>query len=201
MLALIAANAVPLIGVFVFRWEVFPLLLLFWSENVVIGLLNAVKILFASPAEKGQWGLKLFFIPFFCFHYGLFTFVHGIFIVTLFGGGMKAGGFPTMDTLINLVRESHLGWAFLGLFISHAISLGHNYFTRGEFRRAHVVLLMFQPYGRIIVLHVTILLGGTLMMVLKSPVAGLALLVVLKTMLDLNAHLRERERFAHMTNG
>jgi 4-hydroxybenzoyl-CoA reductase subunit beta len=51
-LALIAANLVPLAGVFLFGWEVFPLLLLFWFENVIIGFFNALKMLFATPIRS-----------------------------------------------------------------------------------------------------------------------------------------------------
>jgi hypothetical protein len=49
VVALVLANLVPLAGVFIFHWEVFPLLFLFWLENVVIGILNVLKMLFASP--------------------------------------------------------------------------------------------------------------------------------------------------------
>jgi hypothetical protein len=92
--------------------------------------------------------------------------------------------------------EQKLVWAGLGLFVSHGISFAHNYLIGGEFRRAGVQSLMTQPYGRIVVLHVTILLGGFLMMALKSPTVGLAFLVLLKTLLDLCAHLAERVKFA-----
>jgi hypothetical protein len=195
VLALVAANLVPLAGVFLFDWEVFPLLLLFWFENVIIGFFNALKMLFANPDQELQWAVKLFIVPFFCFHYGMFTFVHGIFVVALFGGGTKRG-FPGMETFFNEMLEQKLLWAVLGLFVSHGISFAHNFLIGGEFRRAGVQALMIQPYGRIVVLHVTILLGGFLMMALKSPTLGLVLLVVLKILLDLRAHLAERARFA-----
>jgi hypothetical protein len=195
-IALIAANCVPLVGVFVFRWEVFSLVFLFWFENAIIGVLNAVKMIFASPQEKAQWAAKIFLVPFFCVHYGMFTFVHGVFVIVLFGGGMKPGGFPSFATFVKTMRELNLGWAVLGLFVSHAFSLIYNYFVRGECRRAAVTALMGQPYGRIVVLHLAIILGGMLMLALKSPVFGLALLVVLKTLLDLSAHVRERAKFA-----
>jgi hypothetical protein len=195
VLALIAANLIPLAGVFLFDWEVFPLLLLFWFENVIIGFFNALKMLCAAPDQKIQWAAKLFIVPFFCFHYGMFTFVHGVFVVALFGGGAQRG-FPGPATFFNEMLEQKLLWAVLGLFASHAISFAHNYLLGGEYRRAGVQTLMMQPYGRIVVLHITILLGGFLMMALKSPTLGLALLVVLKIALDLRAHLAERAKFA-----
>ena len=197
MLALIASNVFPLVGVLVFHWEIFPLLLLFWCENVIIGFFNTLKMLCASPGEALGWAAKLFLIPFFCFHYGMFTFVHGVFVVGMFGGRFRAGSpFPDPEMLFGLVRESQLTWAVLGLFASHTVSFAHNYLGGGEYRRADVKLLLAQPYGRIVVLHLTILLGGFLMMALRSPAIGLALLVVLKVILDLRAHLRERTKFS-----
>jgi hypothetical protein len=197
ILALIAANLFPLLGVFLFHWEVFPLLLLFWCENVIIGFFNAVKMLIAGPGEATQWATKFFLVPFFCFHYGMFTFVHGIFILEIFGGKTRLSeSFPGPHTFIEAVRTNQLTWAILGLFASHAISFAHNFIIGGEFRRARTDALMGQPYGRIFILHFTILLGGFLMMALHSPAVGLALLVTLKILLDLRGHLKEREKFA-----
>jgi len=55
---------------------------------------------------------------------------------------------------------------------------------------------MGQPYGRVVVLHMTVLFGGWIVMTLGSPLAALVLLVVLKTAADLRAHKAERRRFA-----
>ena len=55
---------------------------------------------------------------------------------------------------------------------------------------------MQQPYGRVVVLHLAILGGGFLIMALKSPTAGLVLLVVLKIILDVRSHWKERRRAA-----
>src|SRR5947208_3391643 len=113
VIALVAANLVPLVGVFVFRWEVFPLLFLFWLENIVVGVSNVLKMLFAAPRDVARWAAKLFVIPFFCVHYGGFTFVHGVLVIAFFGGGLKdqRGLFLSVDTLCKLVTQNHLEWA------------------------------------------------------------------------------------------
>ena len=38
--ALVIANAIPLVGVLFLGWTVFPLVLLYWLENVVVGGFN-----------------------------------------------------------------------------------------------------------------------------------------------------------------
>lgn len=47
---------------------------------------------------------------------------------------------------------------------------------------------------RIIVMHLTIILGGFLTMLLRTPAAALLLLIALKTATDLYAHRKEHSR-------
>jgi hypothetical protein len=51
---------------------------------------------------------------------------------------------------------------------------------------------MAAPYGRIVVLHVTLIVGGFLIMSLAAPVAGVLLLVALKLGYDLLTLGRDR---------
>lgn len=137
VIALLLANLVPAIGVLALGWEVFPLLFLFWSENVIVGVFNVLKMLTANPESPLTWAGKLFLIPFFCVHYGMFTFVHGIFVVGFFSGQFKHGApFPAGEMFWRVVQENHLGWAILGLSISRGVSFATNYLGNGEYRRA-----------------------------------------------------------------
>ena len=193
VIALVLANLVPVFGVFYFHWEVFPLMFLFWSENVIIGAFNVLRMIVAMPFRVGVLPL----IPFFCVHYGLFTFGHGLFLIELFGGGLKRfGGFPEPENILaNHERKSpRLDGAGAGR--QPGISFATNYVGQGEFRRIEPSTLMVQPYGRIFVLHISLLAGGALMQAMHSPVVGLLVLIALKILLDLAGHLRERKKFA-----
>jgi hypothetical protein len=144
-------------------------------------------------------GAKFFLVPFFAFHYGFFCFVHGIFVFALFGHDDFGGGFGPFGPLGNLFtvfREQRLWWAAAALAASHLYSFFVNYLGRGEYKRVFVVWLMFQPYARVVVLHVAILFGGFVAMMLGSNVGVLAILVIGKTVLDLHFHLLERLRDA-----
>lgn len=46
---------------------------------------------------------------------------------------------------------------------------------------------MFAPYGRIIILHITIIVSGILIAMLKLPILGALLLVALKLAFDIAA--------------
>ncbi len=190
-LALVAANLVPLAGVLFLGWTVFATLLLFWVENVIVGAFNVLRMLVAQPQIGAMWAAKLFMIPFFTFHYGMFVTVHGVFVLTLFGGGFAGRGLPTAATFAHAVQVAGIAPAAWGLALSHGVSFAFNYIGTGEYKSALVPALMFRPYGRVMVLHIVILGGGFLVTLLGSPLIPLALLVVLKTGLDLFGHLRE----------
>lgn len=201
VIALILANLVPVFGVLFLHWEVFPLMFLFWSENVIVGGFNVLKMLANQPSSPVVWMGKVFMIPFFCVHYGMFTYIHGVFVIGLFGGGLGGGhGFPNGPRFWEVMQQNQLGWAILGLAVSRGISFVTNYIGKGEYQRVGLQQLMSQPYGRIVVMHVAILFGGFVMMALHSPVAGLLLLVFLKMTLDLSSHVGERKKFAPATS-
>lgn len=186
---LLAANAVPLVGVLFLGWTLFATLLLFWVENVIVGVFSVLQLLTARPREPLAWGMKLLMIPFFVFHYGMFTTVHGVFVLSLFGDVRS----PTPAAFLHAVQATGVGAAAGALALSHAVSFVLNYIGSGKYRTAELQVLMFRPYGRVMVLHVVILLGGFLVQLLGSPLPALVLLVLLKTGLDLGAHLREHQ--------
>jgi hypothetical protein len=195
LLVLGIANAVPIAGVLFLGWKVFPLVLLYWLENVVVGGFNVAKLLLAQPREPAYWAGKLFLVPFFIVHFGMFTFVHGVLVLALFGP-KDTQPFDILATVPPAIRANHLGWAVVTLVLSHGLSFYWNYVKNGEYQRASLNALMGQPYGRVMVLHFTVLFGGWIVMAFGSPLLALVLLVVIKTATDVRAHRAERRKFA-----
>ena len=190
-IALVLANLVPLGGVFLLDWQVFDILMLYWAENVVIGVVNVLRM-----AVSGN-GSKWFMIPFFAMHYGLFCFGHlsavtGIFSDTL--ESVTAWQYFLADPLA-VAWKSPLWLGVAAIAASHLFSFFANFIAGGEYRRTTVTELMRRPYGRIIVLHVAIILGAALIQWLGSPVMMLVVLIAAKIALDLRLHLAEREKF------
>lgn len=176
-LALLAANALPLIGVLLLDWSLPEVLLLYWAESAVVGGFTVLKMTLAR-----SWA-ALFYVPFFCVHYGLFMLVHLVFLVAVF--------LRDVDPRATL---AHVGLGALALVASHGVSLVRNHLRGGERDRVTVDKLFMAPYGRIVVMHLTVLFGAMLALALGSPVPALVLLVVLKTAADLRAHLKAREK-------
>lgn len=104
--------------------------------------------------------------------------------------------FDLLTAVPAAIRANQLGWGVLSLVISHGLSFYWNYIKNGEYQRASLNALMGQPYGRVVVLHLTVLFGGWVVMLLGSPLFALVLLVVLKTAADWRAHQAERRKFA-----
>jgi hypothetical protein len=169
------------------------------SAKQLEGNSNQVRKLLAQQAPRlalAHQASKLFLIPFFIFHYGLFCFVHGVFVFTMLGNqGMPFGGpLEVLPEFFDRLRAEGLTWALAALTASHLFSFFSNYIGRGEYRRVTVPLLMFQPYGRIVVMHIAILFGAFLIMALGSPVWMLVILIIGKTIMDLGLHMIQRQQ-------
>jgi hypothetical protein len=210
IIALLAANAIPLFGVVFLDWNAFNVVILYWAENLVIGFYNVLKITLAAvPHPIAHLG-KLFLIPFFTVHYGGFTAVHGFFVMAIFhegnGGGplMKGQQWPCFLVFVQMlfgvtkymysVIPPQVRLAVLALFASHGVSFVYNYFFKREYASANLGKLMVSPYGRVVVMHITILAGGFLTMAVGSPAPLLAVLVLLKTVLDVTLHNRSHRK-------
>jgi hypothetical protein len=197
VIVLILTNLVPIYAVLFMHWDAFLVVFLFWTENIIIGFFNVLKMAFAPPDTTGKWGKRASIIPFFCVHYGMFALVHGALVFAIFGGMFEqddlfAGISETYHSLINPA----FGWAVLALAVSHAVSFIVNYIGKGEYKKTTLGQLMVQPYGRVIVLHITVLIGGFLVMALGSPVVGLILLIAIKTYVDIYSHIKQHNIFS-----
>jgi hypothetical protein len=191
-IALVLANLVPLAGAAFGGWSAYELLLLFWAENVVIGLfqvlrMGSVVVLRRTPDQAGL-------IAFFILHYGLFTFVHGLLVTGSFGPPGEDG---MEQAVALLLSPSGQLFALLALAASHGFSFAVNFLGAGEWRDAEAPALMKQPYARVVMLHLVILGGGAAALALGEPLAALILLVVMKIAVDVAAHRRAHVGRAH----
>ncbi len=211
--ALVVANLFPLVGVLWFGWGVFDVLAVYWVESGVVGLLNVPKILLARGTSEGgatfsatvngrpldlsgpdesslvdgphAYAANVPVAAFFALHYGIFWVVHGVFVLF---------GLPAFAGASGVFAGVDVGAALLGgaaMAASHGGSFVVNFVGHEEYRDVSASRQMFAPYGRVFVLHVTVVLGATLVVTFGSPVVLVALLVALKTGFDVLAHLRE----------
>jgi len=191
---LVAANMVPIILALLFRWNLGDVVMFYWWENIVVGIYAIARIAMARGGGREMTMVKFFVVPFFTFHYFFFCFVHVIFLRLFFvSGGLfdsRFGESPFVDSFSDLTAilpdAGIIG--LIALFVSHGISFVKNYVLAGEFKKSVAMLEMFRPYGRIVILHVCIILGGFVVFLAGSPMPMVILLMIAKTILDLVSH-------------
>jgi hypothetical protein len=173
LLGILLVNAIPLIGVIWFGWSVFEVLFLYWFENVAIGIAHALRMEISTRTNKVANGRST--TTFFMLHYGLFTLVHGVFVVTFFG--VIGGGFLEVGQSILGPILAIMGWQAIYLILDAIRTQGFQGRSPDD--------LMFEPYPRVLALHITVLAGGWLVSEMGSPIWALVILVGIKTAFDL----------------
>ena len=150
----LATNLFVLAGVIVWDWPAGTVFLVFWIENAVLGVTTAVRIATAEGAVDGQpgpdsilrfpaWGR----VGFFLVHYGIFSFVHLVFVTILaIGAGVECSFWA-------------LGMPALLIALRYVVDLVRDWFLGGRRRQVNAEQAFWSPYPRLIVLHVATLLG------------------------------------------
>jgi hypothetical protein len=204
--ALTLANLVPLFGVVFLGWDAAAIVLLYWIENLIIGLFNVIRMILVKAESPSKQFQKLFMIPFFCIHFGGFCAVHGFFLLTFFKigpdwdaftpGDPWIGPFIFLQLLYSVVmqlwqsRPPGMEWPVLGLAVSHGLSFVKNFLFGQEYLSLKINQIMMRPYKRIVLMHVAIIAGGIFVMKLGSPVGLLCVLIFIKIGMDIWLHVK-----------
>ncbi len=148
-----------MLGVVAFGWPAGNVFILFWVENAVIGAWNVVRILTARGDGRASGrrrsrstggrprASRSPFALFFCVHYGLFCLVHAVFT-----------GFVAY-TLGVEASFLFLGLPIVLIVIRYTVEVYSVWFGAGQRDVVSPAKAMLQPYPRIIVLHVTVLIA------------------------------------------
>lgn len=183
---LIFSNVLTIIIAVLQNWSLLFLLLIYWSQSVIIGFFNFVRILnlkeFSTKGYKiggipvaPTKGVKYFTAFFFAFHYGVFHLGYlaflGVFSI-----------FESPGALIsNLIFVPIISLVFL---INHLFSFLKNKESDLKKKR-NIGHIMFFPYARIFPMHIIIIFG------LFLGGAAIVLFLVLKTIADVVMHVME----------
>ena len=218
--ALIFANLVPILGVLFFHWNSFSVLMIYWFESAVIGVFNIARLVSSGAVDKeGLFSILglaagLFLAAFFAVHYGMFLFVHMIFLLV---GGSISGALPIeMGDPFRMIpayfkSQGHVAWDILSdpwtffvsplfgvslILISTAVHFYSDYIRPKAYRILSPQDCMMEPYPRIVIMHLAIIFGFIFTAVLKWPAGIMAVFVLVKTVSDvrlLNRSFRKRQ--------
>jgi putative flippase GtrA len=184
-LVLVAANLIPIAGSVFLDWRLADVMVLYWAESAIIGFFNVLKI-----AVVGR-SMALLSGPFFVGHFGAFMAVHFLFLYHIFIQPQPTQ-VASSDELAVVANLFLVLWpALLALFISHAVSFLTNFIGRREYVNRTVNKQMSEPYGRIVFMHLVLIFGGGLTMILGGSTLVLLIVILLKIVFDVKAHLKQ----------
>nr|WP_321360881.1 DUF6498-containing protein [uncultured Hyphomonas sp.] len=177
-------DLLPVIAVVFFGWKAVPLVALYWLENLVIGVFTILRMIGTVAADILNLAAAAFMVPFFTVHYGMFCFGHGVFLSAFAGSktGNVAPGFGGMRTLVDwaLGTGPYMLWFVGAIILINMLFYLIDFIGRGDFRNTQLPAEMFAPYGRIVTLHVAIILGAGLMLAFGQPLLGVLILIMLR---------------------
>ncbi|RBP47110.1 DUF6498-containing protein [Arenicella xantha] len=181
LVLLILANLVPLFGVLFLRWDLSAIMVLYWAETGIIVLVTCLGMIIKRPIAGTL--MSLFTVA----HAGAFMAIHFLFIWTLFVTGFdESGSAPGISgDLVRVKQYMFTLWpALLAMTVSHLVALKSTISQGADISKDSI-------YPRIIMMHVTIIVGGGLVSVFGNALAALVLLVFLKLAVDIRGHLKQ----------
>lgn len=168
---LILANLVPVYGVWFLNWSAKEVFIVYCFETIIIGFFTLLKLGIAGAFKKtdvwqktGSNTIKqpaITFMLFFLVHYGMFVAIQmGLFFsVSGIGKETGLGFFNFFSKWPRLITNE--AYIMLGVFIvSYAFRNVTEFILSGEYKTASLGYLMFQPYGRIFIQQVTVIIGS-----------------------------------------
>lgn len=166
---LILVNLVPLYGVWFEDWNASQVFLVYCFETVIIGVINVLKMacvtIFVRPKDVWENGGTTsmqsgwFFIFFFIAHYGFFVLVQTQMFFGVSGIGGDASFFGKYARVPALLGDN--GKLLLLIFITYyTLQNIFGFFVNGAYKTISLGRLMFEPYMRIFVQQVVVILGS-----------------------------------------
>ncbi len=180
-------NVFPIFGVFFLGWNPFDLIFAYWLENLAVGIYTVLRLL-----QRGAWPMAAFF----ALHFGIFTIVHGIFILALFARqiSLLSLSWPLLGLIISLFGAYFYKWLTVserqrdGQITTQPAKANMSTLARNMLSNSE---LFMSPYRRIVPIHIVLIIGGMLSLTLDMPSVLPVLLVVVKVVIDVVAQRSE----------
>lgn len=190
------SNLVPLVGVLFFGWDLPSILVMYWIETGVVGLINVLRIRKSTTLHlqstgdhaaegsidraqgAGGWLLPALWLV----AYGSFWVILGSVVVQIADGGFYAGASRTGWTGAS---SSVIAWGTLSLVGGQMVAYVLGYVVGRRYLTVTSLELLRDPFVRIFVILATIVAGGAGIALAGSPVGFLGAMVVAKTAVEI----------------
>lgn len=150
-------NIVPFLGVLFFDWSVFALIYAFWLETLAESFFNAIRIAFAQKSDSGSFHFVKAFSYFFV---RILVLLFYLIFVLAFVGAMishKQDGVHFVYYLFLIDTTFRI--AIISFFVLKLLELIYHYFYLGERKNTSPAEFNSLFTGRIIVIHIVIVIG------------------------------------------
>lgn len=195
MLYWMLINLISLCGVWFYNWDAKIIFLVYCLESVIIGIYTLIKIFLTSLYKRQtEWRFKngnktmllgIFFMLFFTFHFGMFIFIQlSIFLgVANFGNNI---GISVLKLFLNPSKflPNYALLLIILLFVTHGLILIKDYIISQEYKTAKIPALMFEPYSRIIIQQIVIILAAITLLFDKNGKILMLIFIVIKIIID-----------------
>jgi hypothetical protein len=186
----LVVDLFPIVGVLLWGWNAVPLVMLYWMENIIAGILTIPRIVIAGATYGGLGFVAgVAMSVFFLFHYGLFCAVHGTFLMAFIGigDGTIAEQPPIMMDvpamfMFGLNSAQHVNYFVYAIIAFQVLVFVWEFLIKGEWKESNPMAEMFAPYGRIIVLHLAIFGGAFALFMLGQPMIGVLALILFRAL-------------------
>jgi hypothetical protein len=166
---LILVNLVPLYCVWFEGWNASEVFLVYCLETVIVGIFNVLKMacvtIFVKRSDSWENGGSisqqsgLFFISFFIVHYGFFVFVQTQIFFGVSGLIPDGSLFANYSKIPELLGDN--GKLMLLIFIVYyTLQNLFDFFLTGNYKTISLGRLMFEPYMRIFVQQLVVIVGS-----------------------------------------
>lgn len=184
-----------LIGLFFLNWKPEVVVIAYFLETIIIGIIHVFKMIIVLWAGNGNTstnnqvinGNSGFMIPFFIFHYFFFIYVQSIFIFQFFSKllNLKDNMFNVFSNYNYLLSQKNILIAFIGIAISNVALTYKNFILSGVYKETTVSKIFGEPYGRIIIQQFVAILAGFIMFLFSPSIFVALLLIIIRLVVDL----------------
>jgi Family of unknown function (DUF6498) len=169
---LIAANLLPVYGVWFLGWNATEAFIVYALETIIVGLLTILKMtVITLVRKKDDWYANgsstrqsgIFFIVFFILHFGIFALVQ----TTMFS--QSAGITPPGSGLFHFFFHwydyvnKNILLMLLAFALTYIVRDFMPFMLHGNYKKQPLMMVMFQPYGRVFIQQFTVIIGSMLL--------------------------------------
>lgn len=166
---IIFSNLIPVFGGAFLGWTATEIFIVYAMETLIVGILTVIKLLIAAFfKKKDAWYNNnattqvngLFFIVFFVLHFGIFAAVQTSIFSEI--AGISPPGKGALHFFFHwweyITKDT--GYMLAGFVVSYIGREFIPYLLKKDYQTYPMMLLMFQPYGRIFIQQFAVITGS-----------------------------------------